>query len=102
MYARRGQCFTTTKYITKLEPSQLIKIPDIERPKPVDPGEPSENYCFTDGCGNISLALCDKINEKFKLYQCTAYQVRLGGIKGVLICKPSLSETEEIIEYRKS
>ena len=51
MYARRGQCFTTTKYITKLEPSQLELIDDIERPKEDEPGE---KYCFTDGCGNIS------------------------------------------------
>ena len=100
MYARRGQCFTTTKFIVKLESSQLRKIEDIERPKEDEPGE---KYCFTDGCGNISTALCDKINEKFGLLQCSAYQVRLGGIKGVLISKPTLSEEDElIVEYRNS
>jgi len=70
MYARRGQCFTTTKYITKLEPSQLELIDDIERPKE---DEPDEKYCFTDGCGNISIPLCEMINEKFGLLQCSAY-----------------------------
>jgi RNA-dependent RNA polymerase len=102
MYARRGQCFTTTKFITKLEGSQLQLIDDIELQKEDDP---YEKYCFTDGCGNISNALCDMINEKFGLLQCSAYQVRLGGIKGVLINKPKLSEDDEeikVIEYRRS
>ena len=60
-------------------------------------------YCFTDGCGNISDGLADMINEKFNLYRCSAYQVRLGGIKGVLITKLTLSETgEKLVEYRPS
>jgi len=42
------------------------------------------------------------MNEKLGLYQCTAYQIRLGGAKGVLVCKPSLGETERLIELRPS
>jgi len=30
MYSRRGQCFTTTKYITKLEASEIKVIDDIK------------------------------------------------------------------------
>lgn len=71
-------------------------IPDVE----VQDGD--TKYTFTDGCGNISQELCKLINKEFGLYTCTAYQVRLGGAKGVLVCKPSLGETERIVERRKS
>jgi hypothetical protein len=78
-------------------------INDIEKPKTDDPYDLDGKYVLTDGVGNISLALCEIINEKFKLIRCSAYQVRLGGAKGVLICKPSLgNEEEKIVELRKS
>jgi RNA dependent RNA polymerase len=51
-----------------------------------DPTKP-EYYTYTDGCGNISLALCNLINKKFDLIRCSAYQVRLGGAKGILMFK---------------
>jgi RNA dependent RNA polymerase len=68
MYARRGQCFTTTKLVTELKESEIRYIEDISRPKTDDPYDPLGNYVFTDGCGNISRALCEEINEKFDLY----------------------------------
>ena len=83
MFARRGQCFTTTKYITKLEQDDIKKIHDIERDR-LD-GDPGEKYTFSDGCGRISPELARMIDERFNLYQCSAYQVRLGGAKGVLV-----------------
>ena len=47
----------------------IIMIPDIQREKPLDEKyvEPGDKYTFTDGCGNISFALSEKINEKFGL-----------------------------------
>jgi RNA dependent RNA polymerase len=73
MYARRGQCFTTTKYISKLDPSEIRIIPDIKRDKEPGCRDSEGQYCFTDGCGNISLELSKMINEKLGLYTCTAY-----------------------------
>lgn len=29
MYSRRGQCFTTTKYITHLKEDEITIVPDI-------------------------------------------------------------------------
>jgi hypothetical protein len=49
MYARRGQCFTTTKYITKLSEHEIIPIDDIKTPKLDDPYDPDGFYTFTDG-----------------------------------------------------
>lgn len=74
MYARRGQCFTTTKLVTKLDKSEIRYIEeDISRKKTDDKYDENGTYVFTDGCGNISRALCDEINEKFDLLQCSAY-----------------------------
>ena len=102
MYSRRGQCFTTTKFITELDPSEICIIEDIKVKKTDDPEDMEGYYNFTDGSGNISLELCKLINERLNLYQCTAYQMRLGGAKGVLVCKPQLGEGVRLIEMRQS
>ena len=104
MFARRGQCFTTTKFITKLEAGDIRKIDDVKRPR--TDGEPGENYTFTDGCGRISPALAHLIDEKFNLHYCSAYQVRLGGAKGVLVrydnLNPDDTGEEKYVELRPS
>lgn len=74
-------------------------IEDIKVPKEEDP---KEFYTFTDGCGNISLQLCKLIDEKFNIYRATAYQVRLGGAKGVLTYKPSLGGEDYKVQLRPS
>ena len=66
MFARRGQCFTTTKYITKLEKDDIKEIDDVVI-KRFD-GEEGETYTFTDGCGRISPELARMIDERFNLY----------------------------------
>jgi hypothetical protein len=78
MFARRGQCFTTTKYITKLVKSdgpdnEIREIPDVIRRRIEDGKVTDENYTFTDGCGRISPELAKMIDAKFNLYQCSAY-----------------------------
>ena len=65
-YARRGQCFSTAKFVTMLLPSQLItNYPDIKR----------NGYCFTDGTGHISPKLAEIISrDHFGLgYTCSAF-----------------------------
>lgn len=55
-YARRGQCFSTTKYILKLNPNEVdFNIPDVMR----------NGFNFSDGCGYISKELCDIICNNF-------------------------------------
>ena len=97
MYARRGQCFTTTKFVSILNSDEVTVIPDIKYKKELTSSDPGGDYVFTDGCGNISLELSRLINEKLSLYLCTAYQVRLGGAKGTLVCKPSLGSDTRIV-----
>jgi RNA-dependent RNA polymerase len=65
-YARRGQCFSTAKFVFQLHPSQIMtNYPDIKR----------NNYCFTDGSGHISPKLADYISrEHFGFnYTCSAF-----------------------------
>lgn len=79
--ARIGQIFSGTKFITKLESSEVCIIDDIKN----DKGD-----VFTDGSGNISKELAAKIDTEYGFSQCSAYQVRIGGLKGVLMFEPTL------------
>ena len=74
-----------------MEDSDVKEIPDIER----------NNFCFTDGTGNISSDLCHKINEYYGLKFCAAYQIRLAGFKGVLMRKNIMPDGVKI-QYRPS
>lgn len=75
-YARRGQCFSTTKNVQVLKPSQIVfNYPDIER----------NGHTFSDGCGYIHPQLASDIAKKFKFTNISALQIRLGGAKGVLV-----------------
>lgn len=88
-YARRGQCFSTAKYITDIDRSRLEVIEDVKR----------NGFTFTDGCGSISESLAALISEKFKLpISSSAFQIRLGGAKGVLMVKPDNEMTRLTIE----
>jgi RNA-dependent RNA polymerase len=65
---------------------KIIHIPDVTNSK----------YCFTDGIGKISCAVAEKVSKKLGLqHQPSAYQIRLGGCKGVLAVSPNL-EGEQI------
>jgi RNA-dependent RNA polymerase len=83
--ARIAQAFSTTEDSIKVEAEELHQIPDrISR----------SNSCFTDGVGTISLEIAEEIWEQFtetrskrsrrRLQTPSAYQIRLGGMKGML------------------
>ena len=59
-----------------LRPEQImINYPDIKR----------NGKCFTDGAGHISIRLAALVSEKFGYLPCSAFQIRIGGAKGVLM-----------------
>ena len=74
--------------------SEINQIIDIFR------GEGDKEFCFTDGIGNISTELAGLIDEKYDLNKCSAYQVRMGGVKGVLMHDPNLKD--RLIQIRPS
>ena len=78
MLARQGQVFSATKAVAKLQMSEIEPIDDIKR----------GGFTFSDGIGNISLELKTLIDSKFGFAFCSSYQVRMGGVKGVLTYEP--------------
>ena len=80
--ARRGQCLSSTTFITMLNKEKIIEIDDIKR----------NGFIFTDGIGQISPELSIKCATvmKYKQNFSSAYQIRLGGVKGVVAVNPSL------------
>jgi hypothetical protein len=89
--ARRGQCLSTTSFVKKLNPNMIKKIDDLER----------NNYCFTDGIGKISFDLAQECARVFKMEYASAFQIRIGGIKGILAVDPEIKE-KECIHVRPS
>jgi hypothetical protein len=79
--ARLAQAFTTTKSTVRLLPHQLVEVPDVVH----------HGSTFTDGVGIISKGLSDEVFSKLQIsgrgkdhaYP-FAYQIRLGGLKGVV------------------
>lgn len=90
-YARKGQAFSTTKFIQKVPPELITEIDDIYRTSIVKEEltgvEEEQTFNFTDGCGNISTDFGDIIKKVYGLKECSAYQFRMGGCKGVLMVR---------------
>ncbi|KAI9249731.1 RNA dependent RNA polymerase-domain-containing protein [Phascolomyces articulosus] len=89
--ARMGQCFSSTHPITMLEPNQIIKKEDVVH----------NNYTFSDGVGLIAPDLAQLVAKKMNRTRVpSAFQIRLGGAKGVLTVHQGMSP--KTIELRKS
>ncbi|KAG0046109.1 hypothetical protein BGZ83_008704 [Gryganskiella cystojenkinii] len=89
--ARMGQCFSSTTAIATLDASQVKMIDDIER----------NGHNFSDGCGKLSFSLARDIGiELEKETTPSAFQIRLGGSKGVLAVSNYLSGRQ--VEIRPS
>ncbi|KAI5149002.1 RNA-dependent RNA polymerase [Enteropsectra breve] len=77
---RIGQALSTT--VDTKEISSCSEISDIER----------DGYCFTDGIGAISYAAASEISKMLNLNTIpSAYQIRYGGYKGVVVLHSFLS-----------
>ena len=91
--ARRGQCTSNSTPIDFISPNEIIEIPDIKTP--------NGKYIYSDGIGQISLFLAKKCFEKMKKkkddFYCSAFQIRLLGIKGVLAINPKLSDEKILV-----
>lgn len=91
--ARLGQCFSTSREIGGLSAPVIKYSRDIE----------ANGSCFTDGIGMISdfLARCISHDLGFNAAdQPSAFQIRMGGIKGVLAVWPEAKGLE--VHIRKS
>ncbi|CAL1273549.1 unnamed protein product, partial [Larinioides sclopetarius] len=98
--ARMGQCFSKTEDAVSvpLDPKYVRTERDIEGGYDITNGKP---YCFSDGVGRISSFLANKVHDALghdKL--CSAFQIRYGGYKGMLVIDPTLKDTH--IVFRES
>ena len=94
--SRRGQCASSTTPINFLPKENIIEIPDIK--------SSDGKYIYTDGIGTMSYNLAMKCVEKIgnnKFSYCSAFQIRLLGIKGVVAVDPNLPD-KDIICIRPS
>ncbi|KAI1323930.1 RNA dependent RNA polymerase-domain-containing protein [Xylariaceae sp. FL0255] len=86
--ARLGLCFSTTRAPQGIPiGQQIIEIDDIER----------NGWCFTDGVGKISPILAKYVAKHLRLNTKvvpSAFHIRLGGSKGMLVVDPRLSFNE--------
>lgn len=77
--ARLGQSFSASK--PTLNVSTFEEISDWE----------NDEYCFSDGCGIISLPLAHEISLKLNLKEIpSAFQIRFAGFKGVVAVNPEI------------
>ena len=79
-FARKGQCFSTSRFICNMLPDQVNSIEDIQR----------NGFTFTDGVGYISPLLSLEAAQQFRFSQVSAFQIRIGGAKGILMIKNEL------------
>ncbi|CAF3313037.1 unnamed protein product [Rotaria socialis] len=94
--ARVRRLFYKTENVTIRYTATIIR--DIE----------NDGFCFTDGCGKISLGLAKQIAQSMgigihqKSDIPSAFQVRIAGCKGMLSIDPESKSNEFYIKVRKS
>jgi hypothetical protein len=73
--ARKGQAFSSAIKVATLDlNTEVEQIPDIT----------SGDYVFSDGCGEVSPQLAKEIARRYGVCFWWAFQIRMGGYKGVL------------------
>lgn len=90
--ARMGQCFSST-YQT-IQVTTTKEADDIKR----------NGYNFSDGIGKISPMLALEVSSILKLEHDppSAYQIRYGGCKGVVVTWPSVNKNDRTLTLRQS
>lgn len=96
-YARISQNFSTSKLGAMLHPREIVLVPDIV---PRVDGGGEAPFMFTDGCGTISALLAQEVESRMvaqlsqydrrRQVSSTCYQIRLGGVKGMVSIDPFL------------
>jgi len=84
--ARLGQPLASCIFICTLEPSEVSREPDIQ----------NESYVFSDGIGKISRELTELVNATANC-DSSAFQIRMGGAKGVVALDPRLSGRQVVL-----
>ncbi|KAH9517211.1 hypothetical protein DERF_007895 [Dermatophagoides farinae] len=97
--ARFGLVFSQAiAYYHYGETAKVCKMDDLKTA--------NNEFCFSDGIGIMSNNIAAKINPLLRLprgYLPSAYQIRHGGCKGMLVCYPTANrEGKDVILFRDS
>lgn len=93
--ARKGQAFSSAVKVAELDlETEVQEIDDITR----------NGYTFSDGCGLIQYDYAKKhiVDKHYDLCNVYAFQIRMGGCKGVLVCSKDKFEGDVKVKVRKS
>jgi hypothetical protein len=92
--ARKGQAFSSATKVGELIcATQVEEIEDIER----------NGKIFSDGWGEIKAEYAKQIaRESFDYVHCSAFQIRMGGCKGVLVKSNNEFNGDVKVKIRKS
>lgn len=91
--SRLGQGFSATFRSLDLQIDEIVYGPDIER----------HGFCFSDGVGVIAQSLAQQIAKSMGLKTVpSAFQIRLGGAKGMLTVMPDAFLNGKSILIRNS
>lgn len=92
--SRKGQAFSSAINVAVLNyETEVEEIDDIER----------NGFTFSDGCGEILHSFAKEIaDRKFDTVNCFAYQIRMGGCKGVLVSSKNEFKGDVKVKIRKS
>ncbi|XP_008220918.1 PREDICTED: probable RNA-dependent RNA polymerase 1 [Prunus mume] len=84
--ARLGQAFSSSRETFDVGRDEIEFIPDVKTERD------GVTYCFSDGIGKISTEFAGSVASKCgKSTTPSAFQIRLGGYKGVVAVDPTLS-----------
>ncbi|GMH35082.1 hypothetical protein BSKO_02950 [Bryopsis sp. KO-2023] len=85
--SRLGQSFSTSTATVTVGVSNWKQIPDIKE----------NGYCFSDGVGTISQKLAEEVSLEIGCIETpSAFQIRFGGVKGVVAIDPNLKGTSQL------
>ncbi|VVA14604.1 PREDICTED: RNA-dependent [Prunus dulcis] len=85
--ARLGQAFSSSRETFDVGEDEIEFIPDVKTERG------GVKYCFSDGIGKISAEFAGRVASKCgKSTTPSAFQIRLGGYKGVVAVDPTLSK----------
>eukprot|EP00929_Paragymnodinium_shiwhaense_P053038 TRINITY_DN26559_c0_g1_i2.p1 TRINITY_DN26559_c0_g1~~TRINITY_DN26559_c0_g1_i2.p1 ORF type:complete len:2344 (-),score=429.70 TRINITY_DN26559_c0_g1_i2:331-7272(-) len=91
--SRLALAFSSSKDVFDIPESRIGNLKDIER----------NDFCFTDGGGQITKELAERIAKKLELdHVPCSFQIRFGGAKGVVTINPQLDGTSHDILLRPS
>ncbi|CDJ64127.1 LOW QUALITY PROTEIN: RNA dependent RNA polymerase domain-containing protein, putative [Eimeria necatrix] len=92
-----GICVSSTTPTLRIPTLSIHLGPDITSNSVLQRSQPQQFkpkrgqiFCFTEGCGYMSARLWRRLGDAFpQLRRCSAVQMRLGGLKGMLVLHPA-------------